>query len=123
MTTYPEILLPTVQLQYESAVSSGMIRTDVDDNPGIMNQRNRFTSDLKIQKVQWTFTDLQYQQFRAWVFYKISQGADRFSMYLKLGNGLQLYVCRMVNASYKAVFTEGYWVVASQLEIESAAPA
>jgi hypothetical protein len=123
MQYYPTLILPEVQLQYGITPSSGLLRTDVGDQFGIYQQRNRFRSDLKTQDVQWTFNDLQFQYFQAWVYYKITLGADKFLIYLALGDGLQWYTARMVGATYKAKYNEGQWIVSAQLEIEDAVPA
>lgn len=120
MEAYPISILP----QPSSASFSGSndqastVRTQMDS--GRYRQRSRFTATMNTYKVSWEMDDFQWGMFQSWIKYKISRGADFFTIDIPTGgDGLKNITARIVagtvTQTYKDVLN---WTVSASVETE-----
>lgn len=116
METWPSTL-PAIQHQLAQEPVPAVVRTEMDNE--IPRQRQRFTTELFNQSVNWFMSEAQYQIFRKFVKVTLHSGCDFFYTDLPFGNGLETVQARIVNGVYKAVWQEtgNGWSVSATLEI------
>lgn len=115
MESWPSTLLPAPDGSFNPNVVAAVARTKMDS--GAVVQRLRFTQQMcTMPSVKWTMTDAQFEIFKAWWAYKISRGADWFTISLPLGDGFATYTVRFDGKyaqKYKPVM---HWEVSGTLE-------
>lgn len=118
MITWPESL-PKPVLGFGVTVDTAVARTKMDS--GRVRQRQRFTRDFRRMTATWKLSDTQYGYFQSIYHHLLHSGADWFSAYLPMGDGmLRKYTVRFVADTYQAKQDEAtlYWSVSAQLETE-----
>jgi len=118
---WPASKLPLPSTDFDGANERATIRTKMDS--GRFRQRRRFTSGLRTFKASWQFDDDQFALFQGVVKYKLSEGADWFTIDLPFGDGFKNYRVRFIEAkesfNYQDVL---HWKVDAQLETETTSP-
>jgi len=119
MEAYPSTMLPGPTIDYALSERSATIRSQMES--GRFRQRRRFTTSANVVPVSWIFTPFQFSMFRSWFFFKVSQGADYFTMDLDLGGeeDPQNVAARIVEGVYDARYQDGNWLVTATLEVEN----
>lgn len=117
METWPASL-PNPTADYGGKHEASALRTRMSS--GTFRQRRLYSTPYVELNVNWSFDDAQYDYFRSWVFYRLNDGNDWFSMPVFLGGGLRTVVVRFVGGNYefnnKGVLT---WQVSAKMELES----
>lgn len=113
--------LPNPSTDLASNGVSSVIRTQMDS--GRARQRRRFTSQLRSITASWELDDDQYALFQGVVKYKLSAGADWFTISLPFGDGFKTYTARFVGDTVNGAYQINmHWVVKVPMEIEDASP-
>ncbi|WLE60231.1 hypothetical protein GIY62_06110 [Burkholderia plantarii] len=118
--TWPATLpLPSPD-SYNVTPGTPYIRTAMDG--GRARQRRRFTRVSPSVDVVWTFTQLQYAIFEAWLQYEVHYGASFFEIDLVNGLGIGPARARFMNdPPFKATLqgsTTEYWQVTATLDVK-----
>ncbi len=118
MFDWNSTFFPAPSVAYNNKVESSTIETKMDSSR--TRTRARYTRQTRIVSVQWELTDDQYALFQGVFTYKLTRGADFFSIDLYLGGGLRNFKAKFksdpIDTAYKDVLN---WVVRGTLEIES----
>ncbi len=112
---YPEILPPFLIESYGYDEENNIIRTDMEAGPSRV--RRRSTQAGTIFAVSSKMTNDQLKIFESWVKYKISGGADWFSVSLDTGSGLVEYTGRYVGKCSVRRGGAGSWIVSGKIEV------
>jgi hypothetical protein len=109
--------LPRPTFSLNDKVVGNVIRTQMDS--GRFRQRKRWTAALRTISVEWSFTDAQFALFQGVYKYKISDGADWFTMQMPFGNGLNTYTVRFTDNGFSDSYQVGmFHKVTATLETE-----
>lgn len=119
MYLWPQQTFPNPTVDFSGGIKTSVIRTKMDT--GRIRQRRRFTSDVRTCKVSWELKDDEFAMFQAVHKYKLSDGADWFTIELPQGDSLQPYRARFSSDGYtydhRPILN---WKVSATLEIEDA---
>lgn len=110
--------LPTTDLGGDNEEST--VRTKMDS--GRFRQRGRFTAGLRNFKATWELDDDQWALFQGIVKWKLTRGADWFTIDLPFGNGFKNYRVRFtgkVQFDYQDVM---HWKISVPCETEDTCP-
>lgn len=118
MFDWNSTFFPAPSTSFANKVESATIRSKMES--GRSRRRSRYTRQNRLVSVQWELTDDQYALFQGVFAYKLTRGADFFSIDLYLGGGLRNFKAAFlddpIETAYKDVLN---WVVRGTLEIES----
>lgn len=113
--------LPLPTANFANKVTSSVIRTKMDS--GRTRQRRRFTSGVRAVDVTFRFTDAEYALFQGVYKYKLSSGADWFTISLPLGDDFKDYTARFTGDTYQTNYVPVMnWDVKASMEVEDDSP-
>ncbi len=113
--------LPAPTIDLSSKVTSSIARTKMET--GRTRQRARFTSQFREVSAAWELDDDEYALYQGIVHWKLSNGADWFTMSLPFGDGFKTYTVRFTDAGITGAYKVNMnWQVRAQLEIEDGSP-
>ena len=113
--------LPNPTLSLSSKVTSAIARTQMET--GRTRQRMRFTSQFRVVSASWELNDDEYALFQGVIRWKLSNGADWFTMSLPFGDGFKTYTVRFTDSGQQGDYKPNMnWMVKANLEIESGSP-
>lgn len=111
---YPWLLLPDPLISsYGTDPSATFSRIKME---GAVRQRPIYDRSERVQTVNFYYTDQQFNLFQAFFEYVTKRGEKLFRMYMRLGDGRQLYDCRFVGG-WTATFQEFDWNVSCVIEV------
>lgn len=113
--------LPNPSTDFANKAETSVIRTKFDS--GRVRQRRRFLSGLRTMQVSWLLNEQEYAIFQAVYLYKLSSGADYFTMSLDLGNGFTDYTVRFIGEGWSAGYKEvSNWRCSGTMEVNNISP-
>ena len=116
MITWTTYSLPNPPADIGNSTTVSTIRTKMDS--GRVRQRSRFTAAVRSVPCTWELSDAEFKVFQAVYHWKLTQGADWFTIPLALGASLTTYTARFAtpwSAKGSAVLR---WTVSATLEVE-----
>jgi hypothetical protein len=119
MLAFPSVI-PSPSLTYSGKVVEPVARTQ--SLPGLLKQRQRFTTELRTYIAQWEFTDFEFAMFQGFVFNKLNNGADKFTVTAAVGGSLKTITAQFVDGSFSYSILNGTlnWSVKATLETRDA---
>lgn len=116
MILFPEGF-PKPTVNYNIKVDTSVARTKMET--GRFRQRKRFTRSFRRMGVTWSLSDLEFGYFQSMYYHAFNSGADWFTIFLPMGDGLKEYTARFVADSYQATYDKVmFWNVSVALETE-----
>ena len=118
MYAWPSTKLPLPSINFSNKAKTSVIRTQMDT--GASRQRQRFTSGVRTVAAQWKLTDDEFALFQGVFKYKLSNGADWFTISLPLGSGFKTYTIRFTDDGWSAAYDNYmHWNVTANMEAEN----
>lgn len=90
-----------------------VVRTKFDS--GAMKARRRFSSTPTMWKVKFRFSDYEMRIFRSWYKHKIADGTDKFTVFISVPTGTQVFHVCQFTKMYKFMQTDFGWDVTAEL--------
>lgn len=112
--TFPSSL-PQAKPGFGVGFESTLTRTQMES--GRSRQRKRFSTDVNGFSVEWSFTNYEFEIFKAFLKHKLNSATDWFYINLYTGGELRTVKARVLDGTYSATETGVlYWDVSAQLE-------
>lgn len=116
METWPSTnLLPRPAISFAGDLEASALRVKMESNT--TRQRRQFSVPSYKFAVEWSFTQLEFDLFSAFLKFKLHEGTDQFLFPINIGNGFELMELRFVSGDFRQTFdSEGFWRVSAKLE-------